>query len=152
MASNLESLAGIFEPLLGAGVDAGQTDGSEAIARLRAALERIADSTLEVAMIGPDPAFRQDFEGIDGFVEAWLDWLSPFSTFRMELDDVIEREDRLVTLVRQYATPVGGSVEIENVGAAIWWFRDGRLARVEFHLDRDAALRSAGLEPVDRGH
>jgi ketosteroid isomerase-like protein len=26
-------------------------------------------------------------------------------------------------------------------------FRDGRVARVEFHLDPDAALRSAGVDP-----
>ncbi len=32
-------------------------------------------------------------------------------------------------------------------GAAVWWVRDGRLVRVEFNLNREAALRSAGLDP-----
>jgi hypothetical protein len=37
-------------------------------------------------------------------------------------------------------------VEIETAGAAVWHVRGGRLHRVEFHLDREAALRAAGLE------
>ncbi len=40
-----------------------------------------------------------------------------------------------------------GGVEVEAPGAAVWTVVDGRVRRVEFHLDREAALRSAGLDP-----
>ncbi len=98
-------------------------------------------------MIAPDPAFRQDHRGPSGFVEGWGDWLSPFDTFRMEVDETIDRGDQIVTLVRQFGTPAGGSIEVESVGAAIWFFEGGKLTRVEFHLDRETGLRAAGLDP-----
>ncbi len=145
MSSNLDAIAPLFEAFLEEGVRAGDREwlGPQVLA----ALNELADPNLEVAMIGPDPAFRQDRSGPSGFVEAWGDWLSPFDTFRMEVDEIIDRGDRIVTLVRQFATPAGGSIEIENVGAAIWFFEGGKLKRVEFHLDREAGLRAAGLDP-----
>jgi hypothetical protein len=35
---------------------------------------------------------------------------------------------------------------MSNEAAAVWRFSGGKLAEVEFHLDRDEALRSAGAE------
>ena len=33
--------------------------------------------------------------------------------------------------------------ELVNANAAVWFVEDGELARVEFHMDRDMARRSA---------
>ena len=100
----------------------------------------------EVSMVGPaySPA-TLDYTGVDGFVAAWRDWTSAFESFRVELDEVFDAGDNVVSLVRQIGTPKGGDAEIETQGAAVWMFRDGRLRRVEFHLDRGAALKAAGL-------
>jgi hypothetical protein len=35
---------------------------------------------------------------------------------------------------------------MHGTAAGIMTFRDGRLSRMEFNLDRDAAIRSVGLE------
>jgi ketosteroid isomerase-like protein len=118
----------------------------ERIERLRGAVDEIAAEDLVVEMVG-DEGFRLERPGVEGFLESWRDWIQPFETFRVELEDVIESGPHLVVLVRQTGRPRGGGTEIENEGAAVWTFRGQRLRRVEFHLDRGMALRAAGLDP-----
>src|SRR4051812_34086512 len=48
-------------------------------------------------------AISQDYPGVEGFREAWSDWMSPYEAFRVELDEVLTLEDRLVFTVRQIA-------------------------------------------------
>jgi ketosteroid isomerase-like protein len=120
-------------------------DNQTAIQALERGLREVAHPDVECLMVGPDGVFATEAHGIQGFIDVWFDWLSPFERWRPEIEDVIESGDRLVTLVRQFATPKGSAVEVENAGGAIWFVRDSRLVRVEFHLDRDLALRAAGL-------
>src|SRR5206468_2380575 len=49
-------------------------------------------------------AVTQDYPGPEGFKEAWEDWISPYESFRIELDEVIRLEDKLVFTVRQIVT------------------------------------------------
>jgi hypothetical protein len=144
-AEKLETLAPIFELLIDEGV--GPDSAADSTQRLITALEQIAGDDLVTAMVGPDPAFREERTGIDGFVERWVDWLSPFQHFRLEIDEIIDQPDRLVTLVRQYAIPPGGSIEIEASGGAIWTFEGERLVRADFILNRQSALDFAGIDP-----
>jgi hypothetical protein len=109
-------------------------------------LREIAAPDLEVEMIGPGGAFRQSFHGIDGFRDAWADWLEPYESYRIEPEDWRYAEDRIVFIGRQTAVPKGGGAEVESDAAAVLFFDEGLLKRIEFHLDRAAALRSAGLE------
>ena len=120
---------------------------SASVERLTSAIEQVAAPDLQSAMIGPDPSFRAEYRGVNGLVEGWTDWLSPYERFRMEVENLIESGDVVVTFVRQFGTPTGGGPEVEAESAAVWWLRDNRLVRVEFHLDRKAAMRAAGLEP-----
>jgi ketosteroid isomerase-like protein len=146
MGSTLEVLA----PMLAAMPTAEEPLTPEQAATtgpLATAVERVAAPDLVSVMIGPDQSFRTEYRGVAGLIEGWRDWLSPYESFRMEVEDLIESDDVLVTCVRQFGTPVGGGPELEATGAAVWWVRDGRLVRVEFNLNRDAAFRSAGLDP-----
>ena len=145
MGSALQTLA----PMLAAMPTAEQplTPEDASGGALATAVERVAAPDLVTVMIGPDQSFRTEYRGPSGLVEGWRDWLSPYESFRMELEDLIESNEVLVTCVRQFGTPVGGGPELEATGAAVWWVRDGRLVRVEFNLNREAALRSAGLDP-----
>jgi ketosteroid isomerase-like protein len=122
-------------------------DDNASIERLTSAIERVAAPDLQSEMIGPDPSFRAEYRGVNGLVEGWTDWLSPYERFRMEVENLIESGDVVVTFVRQFGTPTGGGPEVEAESAAVWWLRDNRLVRVEFHLDRKMAMRAAGLEP-----
>ena len=52
---------------------------------------------------------------------------------------------QLHVLARQVGRTRGSSVPIETLSAAVLSFRDGKLTRVEFHLDRETAMKAAGL-------
>ena len=41
----------------------------------------------------------RDYPGPEGFGEAWSDWMSPYESFRLEFDEVIQADDKLVFLV-----------------------------------------------------
>jgi ketosteroid isomerase-like protein len=116
---------------------------------LRTALAELATEDFAVEMVG-DEGFRRERHGSDGFLEAWRDWVEPFKSFRVELDEILESGPHVVTLVRQIGTPRGGEQEIENEGAAVWTFEGDRVVRVEFHMDREVAKRAAGVQPQSR--
>ena len=123
-------------------------DDVEALREVEAVLSEWAEPDWEWAMVGPDYApGQQGFNGrgLDEFRRAWRDWMEPYESYEIEPDEAIDAGDSVVMLVRQVAKTRTGGVEVENLGAAVVWVRDRRLHKVEFHLDRDAAMKAAGL-------
>lgn len=110
-----------------------------------APLESVSWPDFDVVMVGANPSVRLESQGIDGLIDAWRDWLSPFESYRIEIEGLEEAGDRALVLVRQTARPRGTEAEIENPSAAVVWTREGKLTRVEFHMSRDEARRAAGL-------
>ena len=108
-------------------------------------LRELAWPDLEIAMVGPG-GFTGLFHGINGFREAWDDWLRPFDHYSVEIEELREAGEHFVALGRHRATPKGTEATVEGAAAAVMTFRDGRLARIEFNLDPEAALRAAGIE------
>jgi ketosteroid isomerase-like protein len=146
-AEAVEIVQRIQSPLVGRDVVAA-FDDADAQRLLGETFGQYAHPDFEVSMIGPDylPNTREA-RGTEGFGELWGDWTSAFATFRIEVEDVIDAGDAVVSLVRQIGTTKTGGAEIETPAAAVWTVRDGLLRRVEFHLHRDAAFRAAGLDP-----
>jgi hypothetical protein len=95
-------------------------------------------------------AVTQNYAGPEGFKEAWEDWITPYESFRVELDEVIRLEDKLVFTVRQIVTTRQSSVEVETPSAAVWWLEDGWIRQAAFYLDRRAGLKAAGMVSPDR--
>jgi ketosteroid isomerase-like protein len=107
----------------------------------------LAEPDFEVSMVGPGySSARLDFTGLDGFQAAWRDWTSAFESYRIEVEEMIDAGEQVVSFVAMTGKVRGGG-EIAAPGAAVWTVIDGRVRRVEFHLERDAALRAAGLKP-----
>jgi len=109
---------------------------------LRRELGRLATADFVTEMVA-DAGFRTERHGVDGFVEAWDDWLEAFDSFRVNLDETVEFDETLLTLWTLTGVPRGGNTELVNANAAVWFVTGGKLARVEFHMDRDMARRSA---------
>jgi ketosteroid isomerase-like protein len=107
-------------------------------------LREIAAPELEIAMVGP-MGFTGTFHGVEGFFDAWADWLQPFQSYLVEAKDFEVSGERVLFLGRQRGLPKGTDSPIENDSAAVFIFADGRLIRIEFHLDPETARRSAGL-------
>jgi hypothetical protein len=109
-------------------------------------LRTLAAPDLEVEMIGPG-GFSGSWRGVEGFAEAWRDWLEPFASYRIEEPEIRLAGDAAVFLAHQVGLPRGGEHPIEQDAAMVAFFDGtGRLRRLEFHLDRAAALRAAGLD------
>jgi ketosteroid isomerase-like protein len=119
---------------------------------IEATFARLADPDFQVVMVGPEynPRQAQGFKGrgTDGFTRVWEEWTSAFENFRIEIEETIAAGgEKVVSLVALTGRTRTGSVELSQQAAAVWTVRGGKLARAEFHLDRDRALRAAGLEP-----
>jgi ketosteroid isomerase-like protein len=108
---------------------------------------RFAEPDFTTTMVGPDYLKRRvEYSGLDGFVEAWRDWTEPFERYHIEVEEMIDAGTKVVSLVDMAGTTRTGGAEISARAAAVWTVVDGRVRGVEFHLDRDSALRAAGLE------
>jgi hypothetical protein len=49
--------------------------------------------------------------GIDGFRKLWLDWLEPWSSYHVRVDELIDAGDRIVVLIRDRARPHDAEAE-----------------------------------------
>jgi hypothetical protein len=94
-------------------------------------------------------AVSLDYAGPEGFKEAWEDWITPYESFRVELDEVIRLEDKIFFSVRQIVTTRQSSVEVSTPSAAVWWLEDGTIRQAGFYLDRRAGMKAAGLASPD---
>ncbi len=95
------------------------------------------------------PAWRgagTTYAGIDGFREMWLDWLAPWASYHVQVDEMIELGDSVVVFVRDRALRDGMEVEVELISGSLWSFRRGKIARVEFYANRAELREAVGLE------
>ena len=84
--------------------------------------------------------------GIGGLVAAWRDWLGPWESYWTQVEDFVDAgEDRVLVLVRDRGRLRGSDSEVDNVAASVWTLREGKIARIEFHVDRNKALAVVGL-------
>jgi ketosteroid isomerase-like protein len=136
--SNAERLMTALAPVFGVG----ERDVDQAL------LEEIGDSLDDLAgdeltgSMTADSSFSTEFEGRDGLLTVWADWLDAFDRVRLEIEEVEETGENVLTFVSQIGTTRHG-VDVAQPSAAVWKFRDDKLVRVEFHLDREYARASA---------
>jgi ketosteroid isomerase-like protein len=83
----------------------------------------------------------QTTEGPEGFRNIWADWLEPWKSYRIYYDDVIERGDTVITLVRLRGVTKRDGVEMEHEAAGVFRFDGDQVVEMEFNLDREDALK-----------
>lgn len=116
--------------------------GVEALAE---AIAPVAGPDLKCLMAGG--AMSTEYSGVDGLRTGWSDFLTAFENARIEFEEMVDGGDWVVDMVRMTSRPKGSGATIEQRAAAAFLFSDGLLTRIEFHIDRAAALRAAGIEP-----
>jgi ketosteroid isomerase-like protein len=115
--------------------------------------DAMTESLIETVAPLFDPGFEcvlvlpgaREHTGLPGLRTAWLEWLEPWESYRVEIEDVIDAGDAAVVLTRDYGRRPGMEAEVRLLGAAVWTVRDGKIVRAEFYGDRTAALEAAGL-------
>jgi|SRR5215211_744917 len=127
------------------GGDVVDTLSGDRMVALSELLEGRVTEDFDCLMVGPDRGERHP--GLAGFGAAWRDWVSPYESFSIDIEEIREAGDALLMLVRQRGVTRHGGVAIENASGSVWRFREGLLRRVEFYLDRDAARAAVGVAP-----
>jgi ketosteroid isomerase-like protein len=116
------------------------------VEEMAAMLESVVDPELEIVRVGPEYTGEgASYRGLGGFLAFWRDWLEPWESFSIETEEFLDAGDQVVQLARQTGWTEAEGVPIESQGAAVMTFRDGVLSRIEFHLDRERAMKAAGL-------
>ena len=101
-------------------------------------LERL-DPDIEWHEPSPSP-HAGSHRGRDSFEQFFRGWIESFEGFRVEPEDVVERGDRLIAVVRQSGRGRASGVDVEARLAHVWTVEDGKSVRWEAVADADEAL------------
>ena len=128
----------------GPGVDIASTlADDELIAQWLADLQPSFHNSVRTTMRFPGLAPVTYTGGLTGVLDAWRDWLRGWASFRVEIEDVLEDQDRIVLVFRGRGLPRPDAPEITLRRAAVWTVTDGRVASVDFNVPCHEALPSA---------
>jgi ketosteroid isomerase-like protein len=121
-------------------------DGVEGIETMAEAIRDHVHPEFTTVMTSESGA-PTEWSGVKGFQDALTDWISPYESFRLEIEEAIFQEDKLIFLARQVGTTKHAGVEVVTESATIWSMEDGLITQAVFYLDQKAALKDAGLDP-----
>ena len=76
--------------------------------------------------------------GADAFYDRWADWLEPWETYQVHHEDLIERGDEVIWLVRLRGVTKRGGVEMEHEGGTVFRFEGDVVKEITFALERAA--------------
>lgn len=86
---------------------------------------------------------QQTYEGVDG-VQAFLNqWLENWDDWRLELESLHDKGEKVVAVVRQHARSKTTGLAVEMVFGQVWTIRHGKEARMEMYADPEEALAAA---------
>jgi ketosteroid isomerase-like protein len=130
----------------------------EAVEVVRRAYERLARGDVDGAaeLLDPDAEWLpylgmvegEVFRGRAAIVKLWSDITAHLSGFTVEPEELIDRGDKVVAVVRATGSGSGSGAAVEQRWAQLVSVSGGSIHRVEAFPDREAALRAAG--PDDR--
>jgi len=107
-----------------------------------------ADPEIEWVMIGgPATGSRS---GLAGMAEGWLDFLSAWEWYHVDVDEYRELDDeRVFVLIRCSARGKASGLDTEQIrtdSATLFHVRDGKVTQLAIYWERDRALADLGLE------
>jgi len=112
------------------------------------------DTTALADMLDPEVVWFGTRGGLDesqvlrgpaAVLEYILEIQEPWEEFGIEIEQIIEAGDGVVVFMRETGRARHGGPEVENHTAMIFKVRQERVVEVAGYLDRDEALRAAGV-------
>jgi ketosteroid isomerase-like protein len=83
-------------------------------------------------------------QGRDSFERFLRGWLESFDGFRVEPEQVVQRGDDLIVVVRQTGTGRASGIQVETRLAHVWTVANGGAVRWEAVPDPEVALGDGG--------
>jgi ketosteroid isomerase-like protein len=117
--------------------------------------QRIFSMEVTVALYAPDAVYEdavlpdhvgESYRGLDGFVRAAEAWIEPLEWLLVELDQIIDADERVVSLHRARLKMRHTEIEFESPLAYIFNFKDGKVVHHRAFVDHAEALKAVGLQ------
>jgi ketosteroid isomerase-like protein len=101
----------------------------------------------EVVQYGTRGGIDQDrvIRGREAVLEYWREVAEAWESQSFELERVIEAGDVVVVFWHETARGRHSDLEVQTDSASVIRLRDGRIVELTGYLDRDEALRAAGV-------
>jgi ketosteroid isomerase-like protein len=135
------------------------TSAAEVVRELSAAWNA-ADRERQAVVLDPEVVQYGTRGGIDegrvirgreAVLEYWEDVGETWESLSFELERLIEAGDVAVAFWRETARSRQSDLELPYDTASVMRVRDGKIVEMTGYLDRDEALRAAGLTDADPG-
>jgi len=116
--------------------------------------QRITSMEVTVALYAPDYVYEdailpdhvgESYRGLDASVRAAETWIEPFEWLVVDLDEIIDAGEHVVSLHRARAKTRHTGIEFEHPLAYVYKFHDGRVVHEQAFIDYAEALKAAGL-------
>jgi ketosteroid isomerase-like protein len=109
-----------------------------------APLDALADD-FEIEFLAAGAAEPLRYRGMEAAIEGWRDWLTPWASYRVDSEAILDAGEEVVVLARVEARTSRDGVAVEHSPGAVWTIEDGKVTRIRFFLERAGALEAAGL-------
>lgn len=83
---------------------------------------------------------RRSIHGAPAAVDYLIEITEPWEHFAVDLEQVLEEDDRYVALIRESGRSIHGGPEMRNETAVSFRFRDGKIVEIAGFLHRDDAV------------
>jgi len=93
----------------------------------------------------PDHA-GEAYRGHEGIDRAAKRWVESSEWLLVELEQIVEADDCLVSIHRTRSKARHSGIEFEAPVAYVWTFRDGKVIHFRSFLDPEEAIEAAGLQ------
>jgi ketosteroid isomerase-like protein len=117
--------------------------------------QRIGSMEVTVALYAPDYVYEdailpdhagESYRGLDASVRAAETWIEPCEWLVVDLDQIIDAGERVVSLHSARAKMRHTGIEFESPLAYVFTFQDGKVVHERAFVDHAEALKAVGLE------
>jgi ketosteroid isomerase-like protein len=100
----------------------------------------------EVEVHDHDILDAREYRGHAGWARWSEDWGAACAEYSVEPEEFIDADDdRVILVLRLYATGRGSGVKVERQDAMVITVRDGKIVRVDYYNSKQQGLESVGL-------
>jgi ketosteroid isomerase-like protein len=111
------------------------------------------DDQTQIALLHPDVELVEwpeapdthHVRGVRETIEIRNSWFEAWDSLRYDVEEFLESGDRVVACGKAQAKGKGSAVEVDFDSYTVFTLRDGRIARMEFFIEKEPALATAGL-------
>jgi ketosteroid isomerase-like protein len=116
--------------------------------------ERIFSLEATAALVDPEAVYEdvvlpdhagEAYRGVDAWVRAAEGWLEPCEWMVVDLEQIVDADDRVVALHRAHMKMRHTGLEFEMSLAYIHTLKDGRIVHTRAFADHEDALAAVGL-------